>query len=134
MDNKILNYVPKSKREAVKDCYKDDDGYWITLKEGWNADNMDCVCRTIHEDTIEQLRYQIAGIVKVLPAGDVVELPVKLGVMVKYREREWTVCGFECDVLGNWRVKLERFKDRYRDTHEYVKILFKTFREQAELI
>jgi len=62
VDPKILKYVPSSKREAVRECYKDSDGYWITLHEGWNADRMDFPCRTIHEDDIKELRYQIAGI------------------------------------------------------------------------
>lgn len=58
----ILRYVPKSKIEAISDAWQDDDGIWITLKDGWNAERMDRGCHTIHEDTIQQLRYQIAGI------------------------------------------------------------------------
>ena len=61
----ILKYVPKSKLEAVADAFKDDDGIWIYLKDGWNADRMDFDCHVIHEDTIKQLRWQIAGIRKV---------------------------------------------------------------------
>lgn len=64
MDNKILSYVPKSKQAAIRDAYHDDDGYWLCLKEGWEATRMDSECHTIHEDTILQLRYQIAGIKK----------------------------------------------------------------------
>ena len=58
----ILKYIPKSKLEGIADAYEDSDGIWIYLKEGWNADRMDFDCRTIHEDTIQQLRWQIAGI------------------------------------------------------------------------
>lgn len=65
MDKKIMKYVPKSKITAIRDAYKDDDGYWMTLNDGWEASNTDCGCRTIHEDTINELRYQIAGIRKV---------------------------------------------------------------------
>ena len=69
----IMNLVPKSKREAIADAWEDSDGVWIMLKEGWNADNMDSNCRTIHEGgedepfsmTIKELRYQISGIRKV---------------------------------------------------------------------
>ena len=69
----IMNLVPKSKKPAIKDAWEDSDGVWIMLNEGWNADNMDSVCRTIHEGgdgeplsrTIKELRYQIAGIRKV---------------------------------------------------------------------
>ena len=64
MDEKIMKYVPKMKREAIYDAWEDSDGMWIMLKEGWNADRMDYNCHTIHEDTIKELRYQIAGIRK----------------------------------------------------------------------
>lgn len=60
----LMRYVPKSKKESVKTAWKDSDGYWIILHDGWNADREDGPCRTIHEDTIKELRYQIAGIRK----------------------------------------------------------------------
>ena len=60
----IKSYVPKGKREAVRDAYRDEDGYWICLNEGWEASRTDAGCRTIHEDTIADLKYQIAGIRK----------------------------------------------------------------------
>ena len=62
---KILSYVPKSKKEAISDAWSDDDGIWIILKPGWNADRMDSNCRVIHEDYIKDLRFQIAGIARV---------------------------------------------------------------------
>ena len=65
MDAKIMKYVPKSKVNAIRDAYKDDDGYWMTLNDGWEASNTDYGCRTIHEDTVKELRYQISGIRKV---------------------------------------------------------------------
>lgn len=65
IDRNIIKYFPKNKLESVDECYKDSDGYWIFLKENWNADRMDYNCHTIHEDTINELRYQIAGIRKV---------------------------------------------------------------------
>ena len=65
MAKAIIDYVPKTKREAVRDAYKDEDGYWICLNEGWEATRTDSGCRTIHEDTIADLKYQIAGIQKV---------------------------------------------------------------------
>ena len=61
----LMKYIPKSKRQAIRDSFHDSDGYWIFLKEGWNADRMDSECRVIHEDFISDLRYQIAGIRKV---------------------------------------------------------------------
>ena len=63
-DPKIMKYVPKSKQGAIKYAYHDGDGYWIGLNDGWNADNMGNDCRTISQDTIKELRYQIAGISK----------------------------------------------------------------------
>ena len=60
----IMRYIPKGKREAVYDEWEDSDGIWIMLMEGWNADRGDYRCRTIHEDTVKDLRYQIAGIRK----------------------------------------------------------------------
>lgn len=64
MNDTIMKYIPKSKRDAIYDAWRDSDGYWIMLNKGWNADRMDSCCRTIHEDYISDLRYQIAGIVK----------------------------------------------------------------------
>lgn len=65
MDNKILRYVPKGKREAIRDAFRDEDGIWIWLHEGWEASRTDSGCHVIHEDTIPDLRYQIAGIQRV---------------------------------------------------------------------
>ena len=61
----IMRYVPKSKKEAVRDAYRDCDGFWICLNDGWEASRTDSGCRTIHEDDIKNLRYQIAGIRRV---------------------------------------------------------------------
>ncbi len=64
MDKSIMKYIPKSKQDGISDCFRDDDGIWIYLKDGWNADRMDSNCHVIHEDTIKELRWQIAGICK----------------------------------------------------------------------
>lgn len=58
----IMSYIPESKHGAIYDAWQDSDGIWIMLNEGWNADRTDYPCRTIHEDCIRDLRYQIAGI------------------------------------------------------------------------
>lgn len=58
----IMRYIPKSKLEAVSDAFHDEDGLWIYLKDGWEASRMDRGCHVIHEDTVKELRYQIAGI------------------------------------------------------------------------
>ena len=58
----IMKYVPKSKSEAIIRAYEDEDGIWIYLKDKWEASRTDMGCRVIHEDTVKQLKYQIAGI------------------------------------------------------------------------
>lgn len=57
----ILKYIPKVKHGAVKDFYKDDDGYWLELNKEWqNADGGRC----IHEDTIRDVRNAIREITR----------------------------------------------------------------------
>ena len=65
MDQSILKYVPASKREAIRDAYRDQDGIWITLRDGWEASRTDSGCHVIHEDTVSDLKYQIAGIQRI---------------------------------------------------------------------
>ena len=65
MDKSIMKYIPKSKHDGIADCFRDEDGIWIWLKDGWNADRMDSECHVICEDTIKELRWQIGGIHKV---------------------------------------------------------------------
>ena len=64
----IIEYVPQSKRQAIYDSYVDADGMWIILNDGWEATRMDYGCHTIHEDTISELKWQIAGIQKIKEA------------------------------------------------------------------
>ena len=64
-DEQILKYIPKNKMAAIRKCYIDSDGYWIILNDGYEASRVDNRCSTIHEWTIKDLRYQIAGIRKV---------------------------------------------------------------------
>ena len=58
----IMRYVPKSKVEAIRDAYEDEDGLWIYLYKGWEASRTDIGCHVIHQDNIKDLRWQIAGI------------------------------------------------------------------------
>lgn len=71
----IMKMIPKAKRAAVYDAWEDSDGIWIMLYDGWNADYMDDVCRTIHvggddeadepiAKIMKELKYQISGIRK----------------------------------------------------------------------
>ena len=63
IDPKILKYVPKSKLNAIRSAWRDEEGYWITLNYGYENGNWGG--RTIHEDTIKGLRYEIAAIVEI---------------------------------------------------------------------
>lgn len=72
----IMRFIPKDKREAVRDAWADSDGIWIMLKPGWEASHTDSGVRTIHvggadeEDEIgwprikEELLFEIDGIRK----------------------------------------------------------------------
>ena len=63
LDPQVMKYIPKSKQHTIAAYWRNSDGYWITLKDGFNAGRMDnSGCHTIHENTIAELRYQIAGI------------------------------------------------------------------------
>lgn len=62
MDERIMKYVPRSKQAAIEHTWHDNDGYWILLRNGWRNGNWGG--RTIHEDTIRQLRKEIAAIEK----------------------------------------------------------------------
>lgn len=64
-DAKIMKYIPKSKRAAINECWHDSDGYWITLKEGWEFSRLDSGARAVAQDKINELRYHISGIQKV---------------------------------------------------------------------
>lgn len=59
-DKRIMKYVPKSKQAAVRLAWHDDEGYWITLNDGYRNGNWGG--HVIHEDTIAQLRKEIAAI------------------------------------------------------------------------
>ena len=70
--NMVRRMIPKSKKAAIREIYEDQDGFWIILNSGWNADGMDSDCRTIHEggddytdaETISALKYKISMIRK----------------------------------------------------------------------
>tara|TARA_R100000664_G_C2745889_1_gene133664 strand:+ start:916 stop:1104 length:189 start_codon:yes stop_codon:yes gene_type:complete len=57
--SKILNKIIK-KDKRIESYYKDLDGYWLVLKDGYNWDG----CGTIHEDTIKEVLKQIPNIEK----------------------------------------------------------------------
>ena len=62
-DPNIMRYIPKKIQTAIKDCWKSDNGYFIILKDGYIAGNIDfCDTKIINEKTIASLKYQISGI------------------------------------------------------------------------
>jgi hypothetical protein len=68
-----------------------------------------------------------------------VELPCNVGDTVYRKDGAWNVVGFDCNRGGGWSVKLERWKDQFRDYHESTRAVFKSFgktvfltREEAE--
>lgn len=64
-----MQHVPKTKRNAIQSawieeplCDDHECSYWIQLKEGYHFANYDTGARTVAQDTITDLRYQIEGI------------------------------------------------------------------------
>ena len=60
---KIIDYIPKKKQEAIKDAYHDEDGYWITLKDGWKVKDYFAE-HVIHEDTLTEIRSVVKNITR----------------------------------------------------------------------
>ncbi|MGW7813681.1 hypothetical protein BU104_12530 [Staphylococcus xylosus] len=57
----IEKYIPKKYRNTVEDFYKDMDGCWLNLKEGYiSADNE---ATSIHEDTIKDVKSKLKTII-----------------------------------------------------------------------
>ena len=54
MDMNLMRYIPKRKRAAIYDIWRDEDGYWIMLNTGWKVEGYFAE-QTIHEDTIKEL-------------------------------------------------------------------------------
>lgn len=56
-----------------------------------------------------------------------VELPCKVDDIVYKKDGAWTVVGFDCNLVNSWKVKLERWKNKYLDEHETTKVVFSSF-------
>lgn len=56
MPSNLMNWIPKRYREAISDAYRDQDGIWVCIKEGWTCDETVCgSARTIHEDDLKRI-------------------------------------------------------------------------------
>ena len=49
--------IPKKYQDRVESYWKDEDGYWIILKEDWIAQYDEA--RTIHEDKWTYVLYEL---------------------------------------------------------------------------
>ncbi|RIM48126.1 hypothetical protein BUY22_02065 [Staphylococcus cohnii] len=60
-DLSIEKYIPKKYRNSIDEFYKDIDGCWLNLKEGYiSAENE---ATSIHEDTIKEVKKKLFTIV-----------------------------------------------------------------------
>lgn len=57
----IEKYIPKKHQDKVEEFYKDIDGCWLNLKEGYIS--TDTEATSIHEDTIKDVKSKLKTIV-----------------------------------------------------------------------
>jgi hypothetical protein len=55
MKNKTLNNLMASHGDKIATWYKDTDGYWVTLKWGWQASPHSEV-HTLHESSVAEIK------------------------------------------------------------------------------
>lgn len=63
MDKTLLNKIPKKYHPAIKDIYKDEDGFWAYIENGYKVKNY-YTEHTIHEDTLTEFKRVLASVVK----------------------------------------------------------------------
>lgn len=63
-DAKLLEYIPKRKRTWVKEIYRDSDGIWCYLKEGYIDTDMGTT--VVHAETIRQLIMDFKNVEEVI--------------------------------------------------------------------
>ena len=61
------------------------------------------------------------------------DFPCVVGQTVYCKDGAWNVVGFDCNRVNRWSVKLERWKDRFRDFHERKKVAFSSFGKRVFL-
>lgn len=60
MVKNLLNYIPKKYKNAVIDFYKDCDGYWLTVGNGYALEGYYSE-QVIHEDSINNSLTVLRG-------------------------------------------------------------------------
>ena len=48
--------VPHTLWNAIRDCYHDEDGYWLVLNDGWHLEGYAWSDHMIHEDTMAEFK------------------------------------------------------------------------------
>ena len=56
-----------------------------------------------------------------------VEFPCKVGDKVYRKDGAWQVVGFKCNRANGWKVKLERWENRFLDYHETTEVVLSAF-------
>ena len=59
----LLSKIPKKYHEAIKSIYKDEDGFWAYIENGYKIDNYFSE-HTIHEDTLTEFKRIFKQVVK----------------------------------------------------------------------
>lgn len=70
------------------------------------------------------LLYKLAKLEDKIENKTLIELPCKVGDKVYRKDGVWNVVGFECDRANGWKVKLERWADKFLDLHQTTKVVF----------
>ena len=63
MGKPLASYIPAKHRDKIEEIYRDSDGIWVFLKDGWGTITMGEDCHVIHEDTIKQVLEVMKGII-----------------------------------------------------------------------
>lgn len=92
-------------------------GNGIAIKDTSTNDNM----------AIWNAIERLAELEDKIDNGTLIDLPCKVGDKVYRKDGAWQVVGFECNRANGWKVKLERWKDRFLDYHETTKVVLSAF-------
>ena len=60
-------------------------------------------------------------------SGESFVLPLSIGSAVYRKDGKWTVCGYDCNRFGEWRIKLKRQKSNNINETEHAKPLVRMY-------